>query len=52
MSIAQSKAAVVERVERRYIVLLIDVMTLSFPPKALDAGIWSCRRVVMDPTER
>jgi len=49
---AQSRAVVAERVERVDIILLMDFMILSSPRKALEARIWSCRRVVTDSTEQ
>jgi hypothetical protein len=39
MSLAQARAEAAERLERIEIVLLIDTMTLSLPPTALDDGI-------------
>ena len=39
MSLAQARAEAAERLESIEIVLLIDTMTLSLPPKALDDGI-------------
>jgi hypothetical protein len=39
ISLAQARAEAAERLERIEIVLLIDTMTLSLPPKALDDGI-------------
>ena len=37
--LAQARAEAAERLESIEIVLLIDTMTLSLPPKALDDGI-------------
>jgi len=51
MLIAQSKAEVAETVERIEMVLPIESIILSVPPKSLDALIWSCIRVVTDSTE-
>jgi len=39
ISLAQARAGAAERLERIEIMLLIDTMTLSHPPKALDNGI-------------
>lgn len=44
--------AVGERVERIDMAFVIDPMSLSFSPKALDVRIWSCIREVIDSTER
>lgn len=49
--IAQSKAAVVERVERIVVVLLAKSMAFSFPRKTLEPRMWSCRKVVIDSME-
>ena len=51
-SIAQSKVAVVERVERVEVVLLIKFMILTFTWISLDPRIWSCRRAAIDSMER
>jgi hypothetical protein len=39
MSLAHARAEAAKRLERIGIVLLIDTMTLSLPPKALGDGI-------------
>lgn len=48
---AQSRATLVERVERIDIVLLINSLTLSLPPTSLDGCNWVWRAAVMDSTE-
>jgi len=39
MSLVQARAGAAERLERIDMVLLIDAMTLLFPPESLDDGI-------------